>query len=425
MSALIHLVAGLIVLARLYVPIGATVIAGWPVRLALFALWWLATLRGPANRRRRFLSSLHNQRGELASYAAWIAVLVLFWVSQDGEHQLTSYLVSAYIGTIPFYLLGTYYSVFERDGPRMALAMALVVGASSLQALPAVWQDPGLVRLGAIDLTPETRSLGIGSYAELTGFAIALPFLLTTSLGAKHVWRILGVVACSAIAALSLIATFSGTILLTVLGLSGCAVFYVLLGGIRRNRLIAGAAAIASASILATVMLPRLYEVPEIGSRYERLADTFSNLPDILARRTADPTYRYELMIQSFGVFIEHPAIGVALEAKGVGTEGTGGHSSWVDALANYGVLGGFPYLLFHLLVLRRLWRAWNAERSNALTWGCLLSCLLYLFYGFFNVTTQGATVALFLFIAGAGGHKPRSMARRDQCVVSRAPVRR
>ena len=364
--------------------------------------------RGPGNRRRRFLNSLHAQRGELVFYSLWLGVLLFFWVSQDGEHLLTSFLLSAYIGTIPFYLLGTYYAVPERDGPRMALGMALVVGASCLQAIPVVWQNPGLVRLGAIELTPETRALGIGNYAELTGFAVALPFFLTTALGTKHVWRILGVMSCAAIAALSLIATLSGTILLTTLGLIGCALFYLFLGGIRKRRLITTAVAVVGVSVLATMMLPQLYDIPEIGGRYQKLVNTFSDLPNILAGRASDPTYRYELMIQSLGIFIEHPAIGVALEARGAGTEGTGGHSSWVDALASYGLFGGMPYLLFHLLVLRRLWRAWTVERQNAMRWGCLLSCLLYLFYGFFNVTSQGTTVALFLFIAGVGGHKPR-----------------
>ncbi len=125
-------------------------------------------------------------------------------------------------------------------------------------------------------------------------------------------------------------------------------------------------------------------------------------------------------MLDSLHVFLDNPAIGVAIEAKGVGTEGTGGHSSWFDALANYGLFGGVPYLLFHLLVFRRVWQAWRGDRQNAMYWGCLLSCALYIFYGFFNVTTQGTTVALFLYATAAGGQRLKVPASRPGRVLVR-----
>ena len=155
-------------------------------------------------------------------------------------------------------------------------------------------------------------------------------------------------------------------------------------------------------------VFPSVYERAAFGKFYDKLADTFLSLSDILAGKAPDPTHRITLMFDSLHMFQDYPVFGVGLGARGIDTEGVGGHSSWIDALAFYGVLGGVPYLLFHVLVGRRLWLVWRSDRQNALFWGCLLSCALYLFYGFFNVVTQGTTVALFLYATAPAGSDRR-----------------
>lgn len=409
-----YLLAGLIVLVRVYVPISETIIGGWPVRLLLFLLWYLAIRQVGGNNLGQFSRTLMARRAEMACYAIWVVILAFFWLMQGGDHLLTSFLLNAYIGTFPFYVLGTYYSVKEGTGRRMALAIAVVVGASCLQAIPAVWQNPGLVRMFAIESTAETRSLGVGSYGDLTGFAIVFPFLITVSTQSKHIARIIGFASCVATMALLMIATLSGIILLTGMAVTGCVLYYLLIGGFRLHRMILALTSVLVIGLAAVYVFPSVYERSEFREFYDKLVNTFWSSPDILAGQADDPTQRYTLMLDSLHVFLENPIIGVGLWAKGVGTEGTGGHSSWMDALANYGLFGGVPYLLFHLLVFRRLWRSWQGDRQNALYWGCLLSCALYIFYGFFNVTTEGIIVALFLYATAAGGQRSNVPASRQ-----------
>ena len=189
MTIIAYVLAAAIVLVRVCVPISMTALGGWPIRLALFVLWCLVIAGAGRENLGRFFRTLRARWAEMACYAAWVAVLAFYWLVQGGNHLLTAALLNIYIGTFPFYLLGAYYSVSDAAGRRMALAMALVVGASCLQAIPTVWQNPELVRMGAIISTAETRSLGIGSYGDLTGFAIVIPFLVTASLQSKHFAR--------------------------------------------------------------------------------------------------------------------------------------------------------------------------------------------------------------------------------------------
>lgn len=416
-----YLLAGLIVLVRVYVPISETILGGWFVRLLLFLLWCGVIAKVGGKNLGQFLRTLIARRAELVCYAGWVLILTFFWWTQEGEHLLTSYLLNAYLGTFPFYILGSYYCVNLSEGRRMALAMGVVVGAACLQAIPIVWQNPELVRMGAINSTAETRSLGIGSYGDLTGFALVLPFLITGSLKSKGLVRILGITSCVALMALLMIATLSGIILLTGLAVIGCVLFYLLTGGSRFNGIVLPSSAILVIVLASVFVFPSVYERPEFGRFYDKLAKTFFSLPAILAGRADDPTLRYTSMLDSLHVFLENPVIGATLGAKGIGTAAIGGHSSWMDALADYGLIGGLPYLLFHLLVFRRLWQAWRDDHQNALYWGCLLSCALYIFYGFFNVTTQGTTIALFLYVTASGGQRSIVlMGRRDTAAVRR-----
>ena len=417
MTAIVYLLAGLIVLVRVYVPISITVLGLWPLRFSLFFLWFLAVKNVGGPSWRNFVRTLRSRSTEMTYYGIWVAVLTCFWLLQQGEHLLTSYLLTAYIGAIPFYFVGTYFSVSENKGRRMALATAVVVGITCLIAIPNVWQDPTLVRMGAIDSTAETRSLGIGSYGDLTGFGIVLPFFISSAFQSRRFARMLGIVACGATVALLMISTFSGMILLAGMAVTGCILYYLFLGGIHLRRTLWTSAAVMVVGVATIALFPGVSERGQFA--FDKLGTTSASLPDILAGEADDPTQRYTLMLTSLSVFLEYPIFGNSLVRETTWTPRIGGHSSWIDALAIFGVVGCIPYIMWHLFVARRLWRAWRSDRTNAVYWGCLLSCGLYLFYGFFNVTTQSTTIALFVYVIAAGG-QPTLPPRRRPVWISR-----
>ena len=280
MTAIVYLLAGLIVLVRVYVPISITVLGLWPLRFSLFFLWFLAVKNVGGPSWRNFVRTLRSRSTEMTYYGIWVAVLTCFWLLQQGEHLLTSYLLTAYIGAIPFYFVGTYFSVSENKGRRMALATAVVVGITCLIAIPNVWQDPTLVRMGAIDSTAETRSLGIGSYGDLTGFGIVLPFFISSAFQSRRFARMLGIVACGATVALLMISTFSGMILLAGMAVTGCILYYLFLGGIHLRRTLWTSAAVMVVGVATIALFPGVSERGQFA--FDKLGTTSASLPDIL-----------------------------------------------------------------------------------------------------------------------------------------------
>jgi O-antigen ligase len=243
----------------------------------------------------------------------------------------------------------------------------------------------------------------VGNYGELTGFAITLSLFIVVSLQTKGIYRLIGLSACAISFVLSMISTLSGVILLAGLSVSGCLVYYLFLGGIRMRRVFFGSLALLVLVLAAMIFFPSVYERSAFGQFFDKLLNTFSSMQDIVSGNAKDPTARFPLMMQSLNVFRSNPILGVGI---GMGADGgnVGDHSSWIDALAWYGVLGAFPYLLLHGLIFRRLWKAWWCERQNALYWSCLLTCALYLCYGVFNIISESTLVALFMYVTATSG---------------------
>jgi hypothetical protein len=77
-----------------------------------------------------------------------------------------------------------------------------------------------------------------------------------------------------------------------------------------------------------------------------------------------------------------------------------GGHSTWLDYLAMYGLLWFTPFVLFYMLLFRRLHRmiASKAEKAYRMT-----SFLIYTLYGLVNpvIATAVFPVVLLFFVTG------------------------
>lgn len=423
MIILAYLLAGLITLIRVCVPVSMTALGSWPIRLALFLLWFLAVANVGGNNLRQFFRTLKARWLEMICYVLWIAILTFFWLMQNGEHGRTAFMLTNYIGTIPFYFLGTYYSVKGSTGLRMAVAIGIVVVASCLLAISVVWWNPEAVRIVHSGNIAELRAQGVGNYGELTGFAVTLPFFIAIALQSKNIVRVLGIASCVATFALSMISTLSGVIFLAGVAVAGCILYYLLFGGFRWQRFVLAIAATLMLGLAAIYVFPSVYEQAAFGKVFDKLTNTFTNLPDILSGQATDPTERYTRLLRSLQVFWDNPVIGVGL-AMGPDEGGVGGHSSWGDALAWYGLLGATPYLLFHLLI-SRLWQAWRSDRSNTIYWGCLYSCALFIFYGIFNITSEGTLIALFLYVTAACGQRSKEPANRRGVVSARPAVNR
>ncbi len=109
---------------------------------------------------------------------------------------------------------------------------------------------------------------------------------------------------------------------------------------------------------------------------------------------------RLDLYTRSIRTFLDAPLLGVGSRVNTGDFTQVGGHSTWLDYLAMYGLLWFTPFVLFYMLLFRRLHRmiASKAEKAYRMT-----SFLIYTLYGLVNpvIATAVFPVVLLFFVTG------------------------
>lgn len=82
--------------------------------------------------------------------------------------------------------------------------------------------------------------------------------------------------------------------------------------------------------------------------------------------------------------FISSPFIGVGPKARGSYTE-IGEHSTWLDGLAEFGIVGFAPFIGFLYFGFRRVYRAFKAEPNNHFQQARIVVCFVYFIHGLTN----------------------------------------
>jgi O-antigen ligase len=105
----------------------------------------------------------------------------------------------------------------------------------------------------------------------------------------------------------------------------------------------------------------------------------------------------------SMDTFLAHPLLGVGpctLADNPCLFTVVGGHSTWIDQLAEYGVVGFGFFICFVLSGLRQVARKLKQQRNDLIIRGCVVSCVLYLVAGVVNpVLWTDSISALFYFV--------------------------
>lgn len=110
--------------------------------------------------------------------------------------------------------------------------------------------------------------------------------------------------------------------------------------------------------------------------------------------------YRFQLYARSFETFLESPFVGVGYLVQYdyyAALQYVGGHSEWLDFLANFGLFGALPlFLVFYLNFIEVM----NKYRGTKYQSPILISYSLFIIIGSINLVFKfGIMVAILLFI--------------------------
>lgn len=106
---------------------------------------------------------------------------------------------------------------------------------------------------------------------------------------------------------------------------------------------------------------------------------------------------RFLIPLKSFQTFLEHPIFGISyMHGNGFFKPtffGAGNHCEWVDALCNYGLVGGIPFLYIYF---HSIWNVYN-NRIGRMGLGLLASFLIMGTFNPFRCFATSITVFLIL----------------------------
>ncbi len=384
----------------------------------VYSLWLLTTFFWKQGALSKTLIEVKRRKYEVISLISWLMVVMFNAILERGYTWDLHFWTMLTMGMVIFMQLS--YSA-QRDGSGDALLMVIVVmvGLEVLISLPTLWSQPALARIvmGA-DATPEmiaaAGAASVGQYGYYTGLAIVLPVIVSQAIvssGQRSIlmWFIVGVIAL-AIA----ISTFMGAILLMLLGFLILFLFYIKYATSKIKILILyGMLGLIFFTIWATIL-----SNTEQGSYIEdKVTQEFTGIA-AAGIEEGDVTGRSDVWRMSFNTFLEYPLFGVGpstnRENPNLYTL-VGGHSSWLDQLAEYGVMGFGFYILFIGLAIRRITKSFILERNSRdlkiRYLGQLVSCVLFIFGGTYNpviVVTEVFVLFYFMSSSGAASYEGR-----------------
>jgi O-antigen ligase len=110
---------------------------------------------------------------------------------------------------------------------------------------------------------------------------------------------------------------------------------------------------------------------------------------------SGDETGRGERFELSAQTFLRHPVFGVGYEEAG---RLVGGHSSFVDSWARYGIVGYLPCFLFQVFLTRRVVSNWARGRRDFVAFGSLVCWAIFWVGGILNPVVNSVLPPLLLF---------------------------
>ena len=396
------LLLALVLLACLYVQSLYVLVGGATTATVLFTLWFIARLIESFSGDNTWLKGLKDYSGELICLSLFTLAILFNILFGRGE---TGYLHLAITSRVLLALfIVCSYSRNPRLTPRtFAFSALCAMGVFAWISIPELINNPLLARSTQydVDLYEEMLRKGVGRYSVYTADAMAFPcFVAAIATTRGILQKLFLAVLCLGIALAVFLSSYMAAVTTMVLS-------YVLLIGLSLHAKLMSVKSMAKmlgVIIAASGFIGVGFYFSAGSESFQFSLDKAKNLSKDIAvhgLKNGDETGRYQLMQISLSTFLENPLFGVGpysgedtveMEAR------IGSHSSLLDQLAEYGIVGFGSYLVLMGLLTRRVFLGIKfgvdqvVARAVAITWAAF--CLT----GLYNMTVMVHEVAILVF---------------------------
>lgn len=388
--------------------------------LFVFAAWRTARRIGLTWRHVGTILRTGGRRPELVLFVLWIAVLGVHTLIGRGDNPHIPFGYFAFFFAV--YLVDLYFAVTGRQSRQLRILYLLiaVVAVACFRGMFVLAAEPMVAREMSTGSFPEAKRhlyhlLGVGGFEFFTGLGCVFPMLVYYRMTASR-RRTMTVLLVLVLLGL-LFAGYTLAIVFTGLGLFVLLVYsFVRLRGPELKALIRICLLLLLVIALflslghafhlyqSQLYLMKIVDVARIAADrvlgIELKVYSPPGLHESLVEMGSSSEERLELYSRSIRTFLDHPLTGVGSRVNTGDFSQVGGHSTWLDYLAMYGLLWFAPFLLLYALLFRRLHRmvASRTEKAYRMT-----SFLVYTLYGLVNpvVATAVFPVVLLFFITG------------------------
>jgi len=275
---------------------------------------------------------------------------------------------------------------YDGSSRRIAIKVIILIVAECLWSLPHMLAMPMLAKMRMFyqsDVVAEASLAGIGEYSYYTALAMSVPVLLGLVVSVRsRLSRLLYLVLVVGVVVTVSLSTFMGAALLMV---GGGALFAALSWTRSKTRKYSWGLVVLIA-IAVLVWQTSLSHTAQGSYVANKLALEIKSVR--AGGIQNDSTGRGRLNMLSIASLERSPLVGVGPYSlspnSGLDTL-VGGHSSWVDQPAEYGLLGFLPVAAFLLLRTLRVLRSVRSKSPTNEAVAHLVTLIVYIAGGLFN----------------------------------------
>lgn len=371
----------------------------WP----LYGIWLVLMYCGRPQTFAKVIAEVRRRSIECFMPMVWWYVILLNILFSRG---LTGgvHLVSCMTWLMVLFMEVSLAAQYDGSNRRIAIKGIILIAAECLWSFPHMLAMPTLARMRMShpsDYAAEASLAGIGEYSYYTALAMFVPILLGLVVSVRsRLSRLLYLVLVVGVAVTVSLATFMGAALLMA---CGGALFVVLSWSRSRTRR-SSWGLIVLIAIAVLVWQTSLSHTAQGSFIANKVALEIKSI-----RATGienEPTGRGQLNLLSIASIERSPLIGVGpytLTYNPGLYVLVGGHSSWLDQPAEYGLLGFLPVAAFLLLRTLRALRSVRSKSPTNEAVAHLVTLIVYIAGGTLNAVLFFHPIMVVVFMLAPG----------------------
>lgn len=393
---------------------------GYPVVFVIYIAWFISCIIRNHKKGKRFLID-KSRIAEVTCMIIWLIVLSLNYLVGRGENGYWAIVYTIMFMTV--YMIDYLYSIYNERNVLIALMFVTlaVYAIHSLISIFMLLNEPFLARYfnayyyDNVSFYAPFEYKGLGSYSFFTALALSIPVFAYLVTKTKH--RIIATVMYLICIAGCFYSAYAGIIMLVISSLFIMLLYALIFYHNKKRKKILLIILMLSFVLIVSLfswILPHDTNEMYKAKMYDLLnvAIDMEPLPTPIHQKEGDgkemdkPIYnensRFEFYKVSYDTFVQNPLIGVGPYFKTqTVANGIGGHSSWLDYLAMYGLVGCFPLILFFVFYFRRTMKMSTYSVNKIMR---LIPWAFFIGYGFLNPiwTAKNFPVVLMLLTAGS-----------------------